>query len=56
MSGSFRQTAPVGLNEAPTPQYDLIADLLHTRKTKEGAKEHEGASGEGSVWSPGKDT
>ena len=23
-------SAPVGLNEAPAPQYDLIVDLLHT--------------------------
>ena len=28
--GPAVQTAPVGLNEAPAPQYDLIVDLLHT--------------------------
>ena len=27
--GPAVQTAPVGLNEAPAPQYDLMADLLH---------------------------
>ncbi len=28
--GPAVQTAPVGLNEAPAPQYDLMSDLLHT--------------------------
>ena len=27
--GPAVETAPVGLNEAPAPQYDLMADLLH---------------------------
>jgi hypothetical protein len=27
--GPAVQTVPVGLNEAPAPQYDLMADLLH---------------------------
>ena len=27
--GPAVQTAPVGLNEAPAPQYDLMVDLLH---------------------------
>jgi hypothetical protein len=27
--GPAVQTAPVGLNEAPAPQYDLMTDLLH---------------------------
>ncbi len=28
--GPVVQTVPVGLNEAPAPQYDLMVDLLHT--------------------------
>jgi hypothetical protein len=27
--GPAVQTAPVGLSEAPAPQYDLMTDLLH---------------------------